>query len=75
MALDEIPSLGVVQHPELDPVIRSAGARMERDEEQVVKGFYPGPESQRDWNLPGNQIPAPDYDHKTFTEAKGHDFT
>ena len=76
MALQEIPPLGVVQHPELDPVSRSADPRIRYrdDDEPAVTGFQPGAEIDRDWNLPGNQIPKAVYDHETFKEAKGHDF-
>jgi len=76
MALQEIPPLGVVQHPELDPVVRSADPRIRYrdDDEPAVTGFQPGAEIERDWNLPGNQIPKAVYDHEAFKEAKGHDF-
>lgn len=76
MALQDIPPLGVVQHPELDPRTRSAETRTHNndDDEPVVKGFHPGAEIERDWNLPGNQIPMADYHHKAFKEEKGHDF-
>ena len=44
------------------------------DREEKAKGYMPGPYKEHSWLLERNKIPVLDYQHDSFTKAKGHDF-